>query len=76
MTTTIALQLIVRAILQAGCGYLVAKGYAKEGAFNVDDIALAVVFLGTLGWSFYAKQKMLKQTSTTTTTTSTNSQNG
>lgn len=74
MTTTIALQLILRAAIQAGCGYLVAKGYAKEGAFNVDELAGAALFLGTLGWSFYSKQRILKQTSTTTT--STDSQNG
>lgn len=65
MTTAIALQLVVRAALQAGAGYFIAKGYVKEGAFNIDELAGALVFLGTLSWSYYSKQKLLKSTTPT-----------
>jgi len=64
MTTTIAIQIIVRAALQAACGYLVAKGYAKQGAFNVDELAGALVFAGTVAWSFYSKKQLLNKNTT------------
>lgn len=64
MTTTIALQILVRAAIQVAVGYFIAKGWAKEGSINADEIAGAIVFCGTVAWSLYSKQKLLKQTPT------------
>lgn len=64
MTITIALQILVRALIQVAAGYVIAKGWAKESSINADEVAGAIVFCGTVAWSFHAKKKLLKQTTT------------
>lgn len=62
MTTTVAAQLIIRALLQAIAGYLVARGYVKSDVINVDELSGAVLFIGTVAWSWYSKHQLIKQT--------------
>ena len=64
MTNTIAAQIIIRAILQAIAGILLAKGYIKPGAINIEELSGAILIIGTIVWSWWSKHKLIQQTPT------------
>ncbi len=45
---------VIRAVLAAGAGYLVGKGYFDQA--QADQIVSAVLFLGTTVWSIGSKK--------------------
>ena len=63
MTNMIAFQVVIRAVIQVIAGILVSKGFAKEGAINVEEISGAVLIVGTIIWSYFAKKQLISNTS-------------
>ncbi|MCA3634255.1 MAG: hypothetical protein INF18_00870 [Methylobacterium sp.] len=45
---------VVRALLAAGAGYLVGKGYLDQG--TADQVVGALIIIGTAAWSVISKK--------------------